>query len=102
MTKPDHHDPAVRMLHPPKPIPVFNCQVIVTPATADAPWRGRAANYASIEATGDSERAVLQQIVKSFKALASEKLAAGEELAEIKPPESAGPGESLRWIAIHL
>lgn len=102
MTKPDQHDPRVRMLHPPQPIPVFSCQVLVTPGVEGAPWRGRAANYAGVEVTGDSERVVLQQFVKQFKAFASAKLERGEPVEEIKPPEAPQPGELVRWIAVHL
>lgn len=102
MTKPDHHDPKVRMLHPPQPIPVFSCQVIVTPSAAGALWRGRCANYADIEVTGDSERAVLQQFVKEFKAIAAAKLAQEETPTPVTPPEQPKPGEQLRWIAVHL
>lgn len=102
MTKPEQHDPTVRMIQPPQPIPVFNCQVIVTPATAGTPCRGRSANYLGIEATGESERAVLQQIVKTFKAKASEAMARGQEVQAIDPPESPKAGEVLRWIAVHL
>lgn len=102
MNKPDHHDPTVRMLGAPEVIPVFNCQVIVTPGAGTTPWRGRSANYSGIEASGDSERAVLQQIVKVFKTLAKAKLAAGEKLEAIDPPAKPNEGEQLRWIAVHL
>ena len=102
MTKPDQHNPAVRMLSPPESIPVFGCQVIVTPAAAGAPCRGRCANYAGIEVTGDSERAVLQKFVKAFKGVASAKLEKQEELETIAPPDQPNPGEQLRWIAVHL
>ncbi len=102
MNKPDHHDPTVRMLGPPEVIPVFNCQVIVTPGAGGALYRGRSANYAGIEASGDSERAVLQQMVKLFKSVAKAKLAAGEKLDEIDPAEKPNAGEQLRWIAVHL
>jgi hypothetical protein len=102
MTKPDEHNPAVRMLHPPQAIPVFGCQVIVTPASAGAPWRGRCANYIGIDVTGANERAVLQEFVKAFKSLATTKLEKQEKLNERTPPETPLPGEQLRWIAIHL
>jgi hypothetical protein len=102
MTKPDEHNPAVRMVHPPTPIPVFNCQVIVTPSVNGSPWLGRSANFEGLEASGDSERAVLQQIVKAFKSLAAQKLKQGEELAQKAPPENPLPGEVVRWIAVHL
>jgi hypothetical protein len=102
MTKPDQHDPKVRMIHAPEPIPVFGCQVIVTPAGSGALWRGRCANYAGIEVTGDSERAVLQQFVKTFKAFAAAKLERQEEMPTRSPPEPPNPGEQVRWIAVHL
>lgn len=102
MTKPEQHNPAVRMIQPPQPIPVFGCQVIVTPASAGAPWRGRCANYDGVEVTGASERAVLQEFVKAFKAHASAKLEKQEKLEQRTQPDRPLSGEQLRWIAVHL
>lgn len=102
MTKPEQHIPSVRMVNPPEPVPVFSCQVIVTPGAVGAPWRGRCANYTGIAVSGASERAVLQQIVKEFKTVAAAKLALHEELEPITPPDQPAAGEQLRFIAVHL
>ena len=86
---------------PQKDVPVFNCVVHVTPRDADGTVIARVANLPGIEGRGKSEREALAQAVAAFKAAVAAKVAAGEAIPFIEPPQPAG-GETQRLIAVHL
>ena len=52
------------------PVPVFNCQVILSKPDDAGRVKGRVANLGGISAEGFSERDVLTAIMKKFKATA--------------------------------
>ena len=84
------------------PVPVFNCQIILSKSESDRKIVGRVANLAGISITGNTERDVLMQIAKVFRAQVQ---ALSEEripVPWIDPPEQPGPGESQRFLPIHL
>jgi hypothetical protein len=84
------------------PVPVFNCQIILSKGESDQKIVGRVANLAGISITGNTERDVLMQIAKVFRAQVQ---ALSEEripVPWIDPPEQPGPGESQRFLPIHL
>lgn len=84
------------------PVPVFNCQIILSTSESDQKIVGRVANLGGISVTGNTERDVLMQITKLFKAqvqtLTEEKI----PIPWIDPPEKPGPGESERFVPVHL
>lgn len=83
-------------------VPVFNCQIILSTNDSDQKIVGRVANLGGISVRGDTERDVLTQISKIFRAqvqaLTEEKM----PIPWIEPPEQAGPGETERFVPIHL
>ena len=83
------------------PVPVFNCQIILRHEDSGQ-VSGRAANLKGISATGSSERDVLIQITKVFKAqvqaLSEEKM----PIPWIEPAEQPEPDEVLRFVPVHL
>ena len=84
------------------PVPVFNCQIILRREEADQQILGRVANLRGITAKGTTERDVLMQITKVFKA---QVLALTEEkmpIPWVQPPEQPGPDEFERFVPIHL
>ena len=84
------------------PVPVFNCQVILTPADENGQRHGRVANLAGITAVGTSERTVLTSIMKQFKAAVQQSVQDQVPIPFVDPPESPGTGEVERFIPVHL
>jgi hypothetical protein len=86
----------------PGSVPVYNCVVILSPISGSSRLRGRIANLADIFAEGNSERDVLIQLSRQFKAVVQEHTRNSHPVPWIDPPESAGPGEQQRFIPVHL
>lgn len=84
------------------PVPVFDCQVILSKPDESGKRTGRVANLAGITAQGFSERDVLTSITKQFKARMQEYAAAGQQAPFIATPESPQAGEVERFIPVHL
>ena len=84
------------------PVPVFNCQIILSKSESDQKIVGRVANLRGITVCGSTERDVLKQIARVFRAqvqaLTEEKM----PIPWIDPPERPGPGETERFVPIHL
>lgn len=83
-------------------VPVFNCVVILTPVPGGTRLIGRIANLAGISAEGNTERDVLIQLTKRFKATIQEYSLRQQPIPWVDPPENPGPGEMQRFIPIHL
>ena len=83
-------------------VPVFNCQIILSKSESDQKIVGRVANLGGISIRADTERDVLAQIAKIFRAqvqaLTEEKI----PIPWIDPPDQPGPGETERFVPIHL
>jgi hypothetical protein len=85
----------------PQNVPVFDCRVIISPADAEG-WRSaRVANLPEITARGQNERELLRAIVTQFKAAVIRYHAQGA-IPWQDPPLAAQPGDSERWIPVHL
>lgn len=84
------------------PVPVFNCQVILSKPDETGKRTGRVANLAGMTAQGYSERDVLTSITKQFKAKMKEYAAAGQQAPFVDPPELPLAGEVERFIPVHL
>lgn len=82
------------------PVPVYDCHVILTPA-GDGTISARVSTLPEITARGRSERHVLQEIVKSFKAALTHYRHRGEPIPW-QPVPPLQPGETQRWIPVHL
>jgi predicted RNase H-like HicB family nuclease len=82
------------------PVPVYDCHVILSPA-ADGTICARVSSLPEISARGRSERHVLQQIVQAFKAAVVHYRSAGEPIPW-QPAPPLQPGETQRWIPVHL
>jgi len=85
----------------PAPTPVFNCIVNVA-STKDGRVVARVANLAGIEAQGRTEREALAQAVATFKAAVAQRHAAGEAIPWLPETRQLQPGETQRFIAVHL
>lgn len=81
--------------------PVYACIVYVH-TNEDGTVVGRAANLAGIESRGSSERFVLSQITKAFKANVLKLHEAQQEIPWIDPPEPPAENERVRSIPMHL
>jgi hypothetical protein len=86
---------------PPPETPVFNCIVNVAPAE-DGVVIARVANLAGIEGRGRTEREALAQVVATFKAVVAKYHAAGEAIPWVEHPANPLPGETQRFVAVHL
>jgi predicted RNase H-like HicB family nuclease len=84
------------------PVPVFNCQIILTQPDEHGRRHGRVANLAEISAAGNSERDVLTALMKQFKAVVQQLHQNQKPIPWIDPPEKPGPGEVERFIPVHL
>ena len=81
--------------------PVFNCIVNVAPAV-DGVVVARVANLAGIEGRGRTEREALAQVVPAFKAAVGKYHKAGETIPWIEHSAKPQPGETQRFVAVHL
>lgn len=86
----------------PGSVPVFNCSVILRTDSATGRISGRVASLPSITADGATERDVLLQITRRFKAFIQQQLAAGTSIPWTDPPQRAAAGESERFVPVHL
>ena len=84
------------------PVPVFNCQIILRTSESDQKIVGRVANLGGIIVSGNTERDVLMQITKVFRAQVQTLTEEKVPIPWINPPEKAGPGETERFVPIHL
>ncbi len=84
------------------PVPVFNCQIILSESQPDQKIVGRVANLAGITISGNSERDVLMQITKVFRAQVQALTEERIPIPWVDPPEQPGPGETQRFVPIHL
>jgi hypothetical protein len=84
------------------PVPVFDCHVIVAPADEKGVVRVRSATLPDLTASGLTERDALLAIVKSFKEFVRPFSERAERIPFAELPEVPGPGESERWIPVHL
>ena len=84
------------------PVPVFNCQIILSKRESDQKIVGRVANLAGISVSGNTERDVLMQITRLFRAQVQALSEERVPIPWIDPPEEPAPGESQRFVPIHL
>lgn len=82
------------------PVPTFGCIVYFTAESGQ--FHGRVANLAKIEATALSQRELLGQIVKKFKAEVSAAFAEGRTPDWIDPPAKKLEGETKLFLPVHL
>lgn len=83
-------------------VPVYSCQIILSQPDADQQIVGRVANLGGISVSGATERDVLMQITKIFRAQVTTLREEKMPIPWIDPPEEPGPGESVRFLPIHL
>ena len=83
------------------PVPVYDCHVILAPADEAGIIHSYVSTLPEIAAQGRSERAILQQLVKDFKAAMIRYREAGQPIPW-QPAARPQPGETQRWIPVHL
>lgn len=83
------------------PVPVYDCHVILSPPDEAGQITGRVSTLPEVTATGGSERHVLQTIVRDFKAALVRYRNEGHEIPW-QPVQQLQPGETQRWIPVHL
>lgn len=83
------------------PVPVYDCHVILSAADDEGTISARVSTLPEITAQGRSERHVLQVIVKDFKAALIRYRHSGEPIPW-QPRAPLQPGETQRWIPVHL
>jgi predicted RNase H-like HicB family nuclease len=83
-------------------VPVYDCHVILSPPNEQGQIVARAASLPGVTAQGSTERETLRNIVTVFKAKLIEYRDAEMEIPWAEQAESPGPGESERWIPVHL
>lgn len=87
--------------HGTMPVPVYDCHVILSAPDDNGTIHARVTTLPEITAKGQSERHILQAIVKDFKAAIIRYREAGEEIpwqGATKPQA----GETQRWVPVHL
>ena len=84
------------------PVPVYDCHVILSPPDSAGMIHARVSSLPEITATGTTEREVLRRIVTAFKAAILRYRASGQAIPWSPSPDTPGPGESQRWVPVHL
>ena len=82
------------------PPPAFGC--IVYLRNQNGQVHGRVANLAGIEAVAADQRAVLGELVRRFKQLVAQAIAAEETPDWIDPPEAKRDDERKLFLPVHL
>lgn len=82
--------------------PVFNCIVYVSGPDTDGQHHARAAEWNGLASAAASERDAIRQVVRQFKQKAAACVQAGESLPLEQPTPPPQPGESARFIPVHL
>jgi hypothetical protein len=95
-------DDRVRPVGPPSEVPVYNCRVYVARRNEQGLVVARAANLADVVGCGESEREALQQVVARFKTRIQQCRDGQQEIPWIQPVPAPEPGETERWLAVHL
>ena len=86
----------------PGSVPVFNCVIILRTDRDTGRVFGRVANLPDISADGFTERDVLLVLTRRFKATVQEHLDSEQVVPWIEPPVRPGPGETERFVPVHL
>jgi hypothetical protein len=84
------------------PVPVYDCHVLLSPPDRAGMIHARVSTLPEITASGRVEREVLQQIVRDFKAALVRYRSSGQPVPWAIQPDTPRPGESQRWIPVHL
>lgn len=84
------------------PVPVFDCRVLVATDSQTGMVRARVANLAGFQVEAGTEREALLAISRQFRDRVAQLHSAGETIPWIDPPDPPRPGESQRWIPVHL
>ena len=87
---------------PPQPVPVYDCHVVFSGPDDAGVLHGQVTNLPDIQATAKSERELLTQLVKRFKAELERYRTEGLEVPWRQRPVTLAPGERQRWIPVHL
>lgn len=82
-------------------VPVFDCHVILC-RSPEGEYVARSSRLAGVTGRGPTERAALQEVVAAFKQAVRQYVASGRPIPWRDPPEQPQPGESQRWIPVHL
>lgn len=83
------------------PVPVYDCHVILSAPDENGLIHARVSTLPGVTATGQSERHILQSIVKDFKAAIIRYRKAGEDIPwQVTAKPQAG--ETQRWVPVHL
>ncbi|MEZ6147726.1 MAG: hypothetical protein R3B91_20320 [Planctomycetaceae bacterium] len=79
------------------PVPVYDCHVILSAPDDNGIIHARVSTLPEVTASGQTERHILQSIVKDFKAALIRYREAGEDIRLEARSETAS-GETQRWI----
>ena len=83
------------------PVPVYDCHVILSAPDENGIIHARVSTLPEVTASGQTERHILQSIVKDFKAALIRYREAGEDIPwqHVAKPQV---GETQRWVPVHL
>ncbi len=95
----DSAQPVIRNLGT---VPVYNCHVYLSQSADSGLLTARGATLPEVQATGQSEREVLQNVVRAFKQAILRYTAAGQAIPWVDPPLPAATGERPRWVPVHF
>ncbi len=93
--------PQVQIIGSPEPLPLYNC-IVLSQRMPNGKIHGRVANLEGLEYIGDSERNVLQELVRQFKQSVAKFLSANQTPPWIDPPAKPGGAEIENIIPIHF
>ncbi|MEM9412462.1 MAG: hypothetical protein AAGA30_15215 [Planctomycetota bacterium] len=105
MTSPKNKTGSLEITGTAKPtVPTIPCVVHIKAIESEGDacsLVGRVVNLDGIEATGNSERDILQKLTREFKAIVVELSEAGQSIPWVEVPELE-KGERKRSIPVHL
>lgn len=83
-------------------VPVFNCNVYLSPPDERGVVRVRVATLSGVTAEGNGERDALRNIVRRFKEVISGSTARGEAIPWLSEPSAPEAGETQRFVPVHF
>jgi hypothetical protein len=99
---PSRHPPGLSVVNGVEPVPVYDCHVILSGPDAAGLLHGRVTNLPGLTASARTERDLLRKLVTDFKAALISYREQGQPVPWIEGRAIPQPGESQRWIPVHL
>lgn len=82
-------------------VPVFDCHILISGPDEDGVLTGIVSNLPEVQGTATNERDLLRKLTTDFKATV-QRYTAEKRTIPWQPTRQPEPGQSQRWVPVHL